>query len=111
MNDRQKAKRNFRNSKVFKEHKRKKYLECGGIDKITLHKLRRGWNFHHEDLREENYEKLNDNFLPCNNMTHDFIHWLFRYYPKDPGIIDRIKAEIEKMKAINQGGGNEDLHE
>jgi hypothetical protein len=39
-------------------------------------------------------------------MTHDFIHWLFRYYPKDPGIIDRIKAEMEKMKAINQGGKN-----
>jgi hypothetical protein len=51
---------------------------------------------------EENYEKLNDNFLPCNNMTHDFLHWLYRYYPKDPAIIDRIKAEMERMKEINK---------
>jgi hypothetical protein len=39
-------------------------------------------------------------------MTHDFIHWLYRYYPKDPAIIDRIKSEMERMLKINQGGGN-----
>ena len=111
MNEAQKRKRNFRARKVWKEFKAKKKKECGGLDLITLHKLGRRWELHHEDLREENYEKLNDNFLPCNNMTHDFIHWLFRYYLKDPGIIDRIKAEMERMKAINQGGENEDLYE
>ena len=110
MNEAQKLKRNFRKSKAFKDHKKKKFKECGGIDKITLHKLRKGWNFHHEDLREENYEKLNDNFLCCNNLTHKFIHWLYSYFIKDPEIIDRIKAEMERMKAINQGGENEDLH-
>lgn len=102
MTDIQKQKRNFRNSKAFKEHKKKKFRECGGIDKITLHKLRRGWNFHHEDLDESHYEILNDNFLCCNNMTHKFIHWLFRYYIKDEGIIARISEEMEKMKKLNK---------
>lgn len=107
MNEAQKKKRNFRKRKVWKDFKAKKKKECGGLDLITLHKLERRWELHHEDLRGENYEKLNDNFLPCNNMTHDFIHWLYRYYPKDPAIIDRIKAEMIKMKAINQGGKND----
>lgn len=102
MTDIQKQKRNFRNSKAFKEHKKKKFRECGGIDKITLHKLRRGWNFHHEDLDESHYEILNDNFLCCNNMTHKFIHWLFGYYLKDEGIIARISEEMEKMKKLNK---------
>ena len=107
MNEAQKRKRNFRARKVWKEFKAKKKKECGGIDLITLHKLGKWWELHHEDLDDANYEKLNDNFLPCNNMTHEFIHWLYRYYVKDPGIIDRLKAEMEKMKAINQGDGDD----
>lgn len=104
MNEAQRKKRNFRNRKVWKEFKEKKKTECNGLDLITLKKLSKHWSLHHEDLREENYEKLNDNFLPCNNKTHDFLHWLFRYYPKDHDIINRIKAEMEKMERINQGG-------
>lgn len=111
MNEIQRIKRNFRNTKAFKQHKAKKKKEFGGLDTITMHKLRKGWSLHHEDLNEEHYKILNDYFLPCNNLTHKFIHWLYGYYIKDPQIIDRIKAEMEKMKAINQGGGNEDLHE
>ena len=88
--------------KAKAEKKAQKKKECGGVDLITLHKLGRRWELHHEDLRDENYEILNDNFLPCNNMTHDFLHWLFRSYPKDPAIIDRIKNEMERMKEINQ---------
>ena len=107
MNEAQRKKRNFRARKVWKLFKLRKKKECGGIDLITLSKLGKRFELHHEDLREENYEKLNDNFLPCNNQTHEMIHWLYRYYVKDPGIIDRLKAEMEKMKAINQGGGND----
>jgi len=101
MNDILRKKRNFRARKVWKEFKAKKKNECGGIDLITLKKLSKRFELHHEDLREENYEKLNDNFLPCNNKTHEFIHWLYCYYVKDEAIIDRIKAEMERMKKIN----------
>jgi hypothetical protein len=111
MTDAQRKKRNFRARKVWKDFKAKKKKECGGKDLITLSKLGKHWALHHEDLREENYEVLNDNFLPCNNQTHEMIHWFYRYYVKDPGIIDRLKAEMEKMKAINEGGKNEDLCE
>ena len=104
MNEAQKKKRNFRKRKAWKDFKLRKKKECGGKDLITLSKLGKRWELHHEDLWEENYEVLNDNFLPCNNQTHEMIHWLYRYYVKDPEIIDRIKAEMERMKAINQGG-------
>ncbi len=107
MNEIQKIKRYFRNTKAFKQHKAKKKKEFGGLDTITMHKLRKGWSLHHEDLNEEHYKILNDYFLPMNNLTHKFIHWLYGYYIKDPQIIDRIKAEMDRMKAINQGGDNE----
>lgn len=107
MNDIQKKKRNFRARKAWKEFKAKKKKECGGIDLITLKKLGKRFELHHEDLREENYEKLNDNFLPCNNQTHEFIHWCFRYYKDDEAIIDRIKWEMDRMKKINQGDKND----
>lgn len=102
MNEVQRMKRNFRNTKAFKEHKKKKAIECGKVDKITQKPLRKNFSFHHEDLREENYTVLNDNFLCCNNLTHKFIHWCYGYYIKDPAIIDRIKNELERMKEINQ---------
>lgn len=101
MNEAQKRKRNFRARKLWKDFKARKKKECGGLDLITLHKLDRRWELHHEDLREENYEKLNDNFLCCNNLTHKFIHWLYSYFIKDPQIIDRLKAEMIKMAEIN----------
>ena len=107
MNEIQKIKRNFRNTKAFKLHKEKKKKECGGIDKITNKKLRKGWSLHHEDLNEKHYKILNDYFLPCNNLTHKFIHWLWQYYVVDEGIIDRIKTEMERMRAINKGAETE----
>ena len=87
--------------------RRKRKRSAGEKDLITLSKLGKRWELHHEDLREENYEKLNDNFLPCNNQTHEMIHWLYRYYVKDPEIINRLVAEMIKMKAINEGGKND----
>jgi hypothetical protein len=41
----------------------------------------------------------------------DIYDFMFRLYQEDVTVIDRIKAEMERMKAINQGGENEDLHE
>ena len=103
MTDEQKKKRNFRQSKKWKEFKKLKKKECGGIDKITQKPLRKFWQLHHEDLEVENYQVLNDNFICLNNQTHEFIHWLWRYYKADENIIDRLKAEMQKMKKINGG--------
>ena len=102
MNDIQRMKRNFRNTKAFKEYKKKKAIECGKVDKITQKPLRKNFSFHHEDLREENYTVLNDNFLCCNNLTHKMIHWLWTYYKTDPQIVERLRAEMEKMAEINK---------
>lgn len=74
----------------------------GGKDLITLKPLRKGFQIHHMNLDEKQYQNLREDwFLPCNNLTHKVIHWLFTYYQKDEGIIDRLKAEMEKMKEIN----------
>ena len=102
MNEKQKAKRNFRSTKVWKEFRKKMFKNCNGVDLITGHKLRKGYQLHHRNLDETQYQNLREDWFICiNNQTHDFLHWLFRYYPKDPAIIDRIKAEMERMKEIN----------
>ena len=37
-----------------------------------------------------------------NYTIADMFDWLYRHYKEDPAIIDRIKAEMERMKEINQ---------
>ena len=107
MTDEQKKKRNFRNSKKWKEFKKQKKAECKGIDYITQKPLHKGFQLHHEDLNSEHYTDLNDNFLCCNRMTHDFIHWVYRYYKTDKEIIKRLEKEMQKMDYINNGGTKE----
>ena len=103
MNDKQKAKRNFRQSKKWKEFKTVMKEKCGKVDAITKKKLYRTWQLHHRNLDEAEYENLREDwFLCCNNLTHKVIHWLWTYYQKDPAIIDRLKAEMERMKEINK---------
>ena len=108
MNDKQKSKRNFRQSKIWKEFKKRMNEKCGKVDAITLSKLRKGANLHHRNLNEKEYENLREDwFLPCNNLTHKVIHWLWTYYKNDEGIINRLKKEMELMKEINKGAENE----
>ena len=102
MNEAQKLKRNFRNSKVWKEFKKRMWMKCGKLDGITLHPIRKTASLHHRNLDITQYKNLREDwFLPCNNLTHKFIHWLYVYYIKDPAIIDRLRAEMELMKEIN----------
>lgn len=100
MNDIQKMKRNFRNSKAWKEFKKKKKEEQGKYDPITGGKLSRTANLHHRDLDEDHYTDIScsDNFVLLNHNTHEFLHWLYRYYQKDPVIIERIEKELKKWK-------------
>ena len=105
MNESQKAKRKFRSSKQWLNFKKTMWQKCNKIDGITLKPLRKGANLHHRNLNEDEYQNLKEEwFLPCNNLTHKMIHWLFGYYLKDPAIIDRLRTEMELMKDINEGG-------
>ena len=102
MNEAQKKKRKFRQSKEWKSFRNLMKKKSDNKDVITLKPLRKGFQVHHQDLDETKYNVLNpDNFICCNNLTHKFIHWLYTYYIKDPAIIDRIKAEMIKMAEIN----------
>lgn len=102
VNEAQKKKRNFRQSKEWKTFRQEMKKKCGGLDYITGHKLRKGFQVHHRNLDETKYTELEeDNFICINNLTHKVIHWLWTYYKKDPAIIDRIKKEMIKMAEIN----------
>jgi hypothetical protein len=102
MNETQKAKKKFRQSKEWRAFKQSMKDKCGKIDGITQKKLYKTWNLHHRNLDESQYTNLREDwFFPCNNMTHKFLHWLWNYYKDDPEVIDRIKAEMQKMKEIN----------
>ena len=99
----QKDKTNFRQSikwKRFKAYiKKTRKLDC-----ITLYPLRKGWNLHHLNLNEEHYTDLSDetHFEPLNRKTHETIHFLYTYYVKDKGIIDRLRDLLERMYEINE---------
>lgn len=98
MNESQRKKRNFRASKIWKCFRHQKHVEQNGIDPITLKKLRKGCNLHHRNLSEEDYEDIShpEDFVMLNKATHDFCHEIYRYYKNDPGILDRIKEELDK---------------
>lgn len=103
MNEVQKLKRKFRQSKEWKSFRNFMKKKSDNKDAITLKPLRKGFQVHHQDMDETKYNVLNpDNFICVNNLTHKFIHWLYVYYIKDPAIIDRIKAEMELMAEINK---------
>lgn len=102
MNDKQKSKRNFRKTERWKSFKAFMKERCGAVDAITLKKLYKTWQLHHRNLDESEYQNLRaDWFLPCNNLTHKVLHWLYTYYQKDPQIIYRLRDEMERMKEIN----------
>ena len=74
-----------------------------GKDIITGKKLYKGYNVHHLDMSTENYEKLEeDNFICLNKQMHETIHTLFRYYKKDPTVLDRLKTVLDRMNELNK---------
>lgn len=70
---------------------------------LTKKKLLKGWQNHHLDMSEENYDDFSDHskFVPLNRAAHDLVHTLFRYYRKDPTILDRLKDILDKMSEYN----------
>ena len=74
------------------------------VDEVTLKPLYKGWNLHHMDQRPEHYTNVDNEcrFRALNKQTHEFIHWLYRYYVKDPFILDRIEETLEYMKKYSE---------
>ena len=104
LNETQKAKKRLRQTKAWKQLRHDKNVEQKGIDPITLGKLSKTCNLHHLDLDEENYSKIDnkDNFILLNKVTHDMIHWLYKYQSKDKQFIDRLMEVVNRMVELNK---------
>ena len=93
----------LRQSKEWKEFRKKIFDKQDGKDIITGKKLYKGYNVHHLDMSTENYDKLvEENFVALNKQTHEALHFLFRYYQKDPTILDRLKTVLDRMNELNE---------
>lgn len=105
MNDSQKKKRNFRQSKKWKELRHRIHVKQEGRDPITNKKLLKGANLHHKNLDEREYENLSNEewFVYLNKATHDVVHFLYRYYVNDKDIINRLTNLLDEMIKINKG--------
>ena len=102
MNETQKAKKKFRQSKEWKIFRKLMFSKSGKIDYITQKPLRKGWQLHHLNLDETQYADLREEgFICINRQTHETIHWLFRYFQKDPAVIQRLQKIMQKMAEIN----------
>ena len=103
MNEAQKKKRNFRNSKKWKDFRHKKNVEQKGLCFITHKKLPKGATLHHLDLDDSHYSDISkpENFVYLCKSMHEVIHTIWRYYKNDPEVIDRIIEVLEKMRELN----------
>ena len=93
----------FRQTKEWKEFRKRIFDKQDGKDVITGKKLYKGYNVHHCDMSEANYDKLiEENFVALNKQTHEVLHFLFRYYQKDNTILDRLKTVLDRMNELNK---------
>ena len=96
------VKAKFRQSKEWKEFRKRMFDKQNGKDIITGKKLYKGYNVHHLDMAAENYDKLiEENFIAVNKATHDALHFLFRYYQNDKDILEKFKEVLDKMVELN----------
>ena len=97
------AKAKFRRTKEWKTFRIKIAEKQDNKDIITGKPLRKCYNCHHLDMSAENYDQLTEeNFIALNKQTHETLHFLFRYYQKDPTVLDRLKTFLEKMNELNK---------
>ena len=97
------VKAKFRQSKEWKEFRKRIFNKQDGKDIITGKKLYKGYNVHHLDMSAENYDQLiEENFIAVNKQTHEALHFLFRYYQKDHTILDRLKTVLEIINELNK---------
>ena len=96
-------KANFRMSAAWKSFRAKMKKKANCFDWITKQPLAKNWNLHHLDLRSANYKNIADydRFLPLNESTHEFVHWLYHLWSKDKKILSRIESVLYQMKAYS----------
>lgn len=112
MSANQKAKRDFRNSKVWKLFRKEKMNEQKGLCFLSNKKLTGRWNLHHRvhstKYAEEHYKDLSNpaNFICLNKKQHDLLHDLIYGYIKYGGeeylrrVFDEVKREVELNQLI-----------
>jgi hypothetical protein len=101
MNKTQKAKRNFRASKIWKAFRHEKNVEQKGIDPITKSKLKGRWCLHHRHVTASNEEYCDiskpEEYVALMQTTHKFLHWGYTYYKKyGQEFLDLIQEEWER---------------
>lgn len=98
----QKDKAKFRSTAKWKKF-RKSLKDSRKRDEVTLKPLYKGFSVHHLDLDEGHYTDLTDpsHFACLNKKTHDFIHWAYQHYTKDPSFLERVEVMLDRMAEIN----------
>lgn len=106
MNDTQRKKRNFRDSKKWKDFRKTKMLEQKNLCGLSKRKLTGRWALHHLDLNPDKYEDLSDvtKFMCLNKKQHDLIHDLYNgwLHYGNWSYIHRVLVLLGHMVAINQ---------
>ena len=100
----QKEKTKFRSSSKWKSFRQELKKEQK-VDFITRRPLLKGFAVHHLDMRDQYYTDLTkkEKFICLNKKMHkDIVHELYRYYQKDPEILDRLKEVLDRMNDFNQ---------
>lgn len=105
----------FRKTKKWKDFRRKFYIketktlkngkkrDIPNVDALTLKPLSRTFNLHHMCLDPRQYTNLKNEFIPLNSQSHEFLHWAYTQYCRDPEILDRLIALVKEMYDINNG--------
>ena len=98
----QKSKTKFRKSAKWLKFRAFKKKEQEGRDAITGGPLRAGFQVHHMNQNEDDYEDLSnpENFLALNRYTHKLLHYFLTYYKKDRQILERLRTVLDKMIAL-----------
>lgn len=107
LSDKQKERRKFRSSKIWRDFRHQKNIEQNGLDPITMCKLTKTFNNHHRklDLENESYCKIDNpnEFIGVNSSTHEVIHWCLRYIKKyhDMRVVDNLYNEVLEEAKLN----------
>jgi hypothetical protein len=102
MTDLEKFKYNFRQSRAWRNFRKVKFTESSK-DFVTHKKLKANYSLHHLDLNPDHYTDISDptKFENLNKESHGWVHELYRYYRKDPEILDRLKELLDRMVDLN----------